>query len=113
MKIDMNVDTKLSLKRSGLLLAAVMLLWPGAPLLAQSDASEEQLVLEEVIVTATRRETNVQTTSGAITALSGQQLEEMGKVNITDFISAVPGVTMAEGGWGKNRVIFPPWTLTG
>jgi len=93
-------------------LALVTALYPGTLLMAQSDATEEAgtvqeaTVLEEVIVTATRRVTNVQLTAASITALSGKQLEEMGKVNVTDFISAVPGVTMSEGGWGKNRVIF-------
>ncbi len=107
-----NPSKELPSKRLHLPLVLVMALFPGTFVMAQSDASgeaevvQEATVLEEVIVTATRRVTNVQLTAASITALSGKQLEEMGKVNVTDFISAVPGVTMAEGGWGKNRVIF-------
>jgi len=112
MNIDINVSKKLSLKRLCLFPAMVLLLWPGTLLLAQSntenseDEDSDPFTMEELVVTATRRETKVQETAASISAISGLQLEEMGKVNITDFISAVPGVTMAAGTSNKNRVIF-------
>ena len=61
--------------------------------------------LGEVMVTATRRTTNVQTTPASISAITGIQLEEQGKVDITQFIDAVPGVTSVSNG-SVNRIIF-------
>mgnify|MGYP002725494302 CR=1 FL=1 len=59
-----------------------------------------------VMVTATRRETNIQNTSGSISAISGAHLEEQGKVDVTQFIDAIPGVTSVSVGVGVNRIIF-------
>jgi len=77
---------------------------------AQETAVEEALKESpfegEVTVTATRRETDVQSTAAAITAVSGETLEAQGKKTVTEFISAVPGVTVSESGAGENRIIF-------
>ncbi|MEN8153123.1 MAG: TonB-dependent receptor [Acidobacteriota bacterium] len=59
----------------------------------------------EIMVTATRRSTDVQETPAAITAVSGEKLESKGVVNVTDFIDEVPGVTMSDSG-GTFRVIM-------
>lgn len=75
---------------------------------AQTSAGEEEyeFAIEEVIVTATRRETGIQTTAVSISAFSGAKLEEFGKTNLTQFIDAVPGVTSVDAGGGSNRIIF-------
>jgi len=72
-----------------------------------NEAGEEyEFTIEEVIVTATRRETGIQTTAVSISAFSGAKLEEFGKTNLTQFIDAVPGVTSVDAGGGSNRIIF-------
>jgi|GEM_PF-1365858 len=72
-----------------------------------NEAGEDyEFTIEEVIVTATRRETGIQTTAVSISAFSGAKLEEFGKTSLTQFIDAVPGVTSVDAGGGTNRIIF-------
>ena len=52
--------------------------------------------LEEVIVTAQKREENVQQTPLAITALSAATLEKQGVANVRDLLAATPGIGGAE-----------------
>ncbi|GAB5450638.1 MAG: TonB-dependent receptor [Halioglobus sp.] len=63
-----------------------------APLAAQAQA-----VLEEVVVTARKREETLQETPIAVTALSGSNLQELGLTNISDLRKVVPNVDMYEG----------------
>jgi iron complex outermembrane receptor protein len=51
-------------------------------------------VLEEIVVTAQRRETDLQTTPIAITAYSGETLAENKIFNATDLANAVPAFSM-------------------
>jgi iron complex outermembrane recepter protein len=65
---------------------------PCAPVLAQSGASATGL--EEIIVSARRREENLQNVPVAVTAFSGEQIE---RANIQDFyeiVDRVPGLVM-------------------
>ncbi len=50
------------------------------------------LVLEEVIVTATKRPEPVRSISGSVTVLTGEQLETLGAQSFADYLTAVPGV---------------------
>ncbi len=56
-----------------------------------------QEALEEVVVTARKREESLQETPIAITAFSGERLEELGIRNISDLSKVVPNVDMNEG----------------
>ncbi len=62
--------------------------------------------LEEVTVTATKRDESLQTVPMAITALSATALDNLGAVNFEDFARTVPGLDMANlgAGAGQNRV---------
>ena len=60
--------------------------------------------LEEIIVTATKRDESLQTVPIAITALTSEALENMGAVNFEDFARTVPGLDFANLGAGQNRV---------
>jgi len=75
---------------------------------AQTDEGGEEyaFVIEEVIVTATRRETGIQTTAVSISAFSGDLLEQFGKTSIAQFVDGVPGVTSVAEGPGSNRIII-------
>lgn len=48
----------------------------------------------EIVVTATRRETDLQDTALSISALSGVQLEERGLNSVSQAIAVVPGVSL-------------------
>jgi iron complex outermembrane recepter protein len=54
--------------------------------------------LEEVVVTAERVETNIQTTPIAITAISGDQLKEMQLTTVTDLQKSVPNLQVLDAG---------------
>ncbi|MBW2690769.1 MAG: TonB-dependent receptor, partial [Deltaproteobacteria bacterium] len=63
--------------------------------LAQSGTTEQgenELILEEVIVTATRRAVALQDVPQSITALTSQALDNMGAVNLEDYALSVPGL---------------------
>lgn len=60
---------------------------------AQAGATEGSL-LEEVIVTAQKRESNLQDTPLSISALSGDTMEKIGIDTIEDFQFFVPGITV-------------------
>lgn len=60
-------------------------------------------VLDEITVTAQKREQNLQDVGIAITAFSGNQLEALGITESTDIIAQVPGVHMAFQNGGQAR----------
>lgn len=82
-----------------LLLSAASLLQP-AHSLAQSDAT-----LEEVVVTAERREANLQTTSVSVSAFTTQSLERFQLEQTEDIGAFVPNMVMNDG-------VNSPSTLT-
>lgn len=56
-----------------------------------------QDALEEIVVTARKREENLQETPVAVSAFTGQNLQEMGLTNIADLTKVVPNVDMYTG----------------
>ncbi|MES2491616.1 MAG: TonB-dependent receptor [Pseudomonadota bacterium] len=50
--------------------------------------------IEEIVVTATKREQNLRDIPASITQFSGDKLEASGKTNLNDYLSETPGVTM-------------------
>ncbi len=55
--------------------------------------------IEEIVVTATKREESLQDVPIAVTALTGDALEELGITNFADYVLQLPGVTA--GGSGR------------
>ncbi|WP_010127390.1 TonB-dependent receptor [Sphingomonas sp. KC8] len=56
------------------------------------------------MVTALRRESTVQDTPLAITAISGQNLTNAGVTNVTDYAKMVPGLRVQDSGPGQRRL---------
>lgn len=63
-------------------------------------AQEEGLVLEEVIVTAQKREASLMDTGIAITAFSSEKLKEFGIKNFDDLSANTPGLSVS----GSERI---------
>jgi len=61
--------------------------------LAQTPAFAQEAVLEEIIVTARKREENLFDIPVAITAITGEQVENYGIANLQDVARIVPGLT--------------------
>ncbi len=72
---------------------SVMAIMP-EPAYSQSNDDSDSLVMEEVIVTARRREERLRDVPGTVTALTEATLENAGVQRAEDFIKLVPGVTM-------------------
>lgn len=73
------------------------------PAMAQAQPPEDSDV---VIVTATRREENVQDTPLNIAAVGGAQIEEQGFTDISDVLAYVPGINVVDGGGRQGNPII-------
>jgi outer membrane receptor protein involved in Fe transport len=74
------------------------------PAVAQDTQTPQQaptasLADTEIIVTARRREENLQDVPAAITAIGGEELEEIGAVGIEDFTRLAPGLNLTDTGF--------------
>ena len=67
-------------------------------------AAHGQKAIEEITVTATKREESLQDVPVAVTALTETALEEMGITNFSDYVLELPGVTAGGSGPGQNTV---------
>lgn len=71
----------------------------------QQDSSSYQL-MEEVVVTATRRETGIQETAMSVDVFTDDMLEKSGYSSIGRVLESVPGVTAILSGPNANRIII-------
>ena len=58
---------------------------------AQTSSESTALELEEIVVTAQRREQNISDVSQAVQALSGEDLDELNITNFEEMITLIPG----------------------
>jgi len=65
---------------------------------------QAQSTIDEVVVTATKREESLQDVPIAVTALTSQALEELGITNFADYVMQLPGVTAGGSGPGQNTI---------
>jgi len=92
-------------KRLALSLAAVF----SVNALAQTDsesASTGRLTIEEVIVTAQKRETNLQDTALSLSVLGATELERRSLVSAGDYLNTVPSVRFESFGLGANQLVI-------
>ena len=67
--------------------------------LAQQDGAAE---IEEIIVTATRRESSLQDIPFSISAVTGVTIQRFGFDDVEDYVVAVPGMEFSETGFGQR-----------
>ena len=78
-------------------LALVLAAATASPVLAQDESGESARgMIEEIIVTARRREENLMDVPGTVTALTADTLERAGVQRADDFIDMVPGVSIVD-----------------
>ncbi len=73
---------------------------------ARESLGKEREVIEEITVTATKRETSLQDTALSITALGSEELDQRGILSMGDYLNSVPGVTQANWGTGNNIIVM-------
>jgi iron complex outermembrane recepter protein len=69
-----------------------------------SSSAEEQGVLAEIVVTATKRETNLQLTPAAISVVSADEISQRGLVGMDDYLAGLPGVSYQDRGASSNSI---------
>jgi outer membrane receptor protein involved in Fe transport len=68
------------------------------------EASEEPKVLEEVIVSALKREQSLMDTPIAVSAFTGDWLDEIGANDLADFLQSAPGTAIVDSGTGDQSI---------
>jgi outer membrane receptor protein involved in Fe transport len=81
--------------------AAVVAALIGVPAQAQQP---KKRALEEITVTATRVEESLQDVPIAVSALGGDDIEELGITNFSDYVLQLPSVTAGGSGPGQNTI---------
>jgi outer membrane receptor protein involved in Fe transport len=66
----------------------------------------QELTVEEVIVTAQKRAQRLVEVPVAITAMSGEEVQQKGLTNIQDIAFAVPGMALREDGPGSYQIFM-------
>jgi iron complex outermembrane recepter protein len=79
----------------------VALLFAESALAQQSRSDSSQL--EEVIVTAEKRESTVQTTPISLTAVTGADIQDRGLTDLSNLVLSVPGVSVRTSGPGMSE----------
>ena len=91
-----------------LLASAAMLAPHGA---SAQDTAEAEVIVDEIaeggdiVVTALRRDTRIQDTPLAISAVTGASLETAGTTSFTDLTRNAPSLRIVDSGPGQRRVI--------
>ena len=88
--------------------AIAAILYPASFTLAQAPAPNQsgRDELQEVVVTATRREVNVQDVPQSITAFSTADIEKYAIEDLQDVVSAVPSISLVASMPGRNAIIM-------
>ena len=76
-------------------------IWAETAAVAPADTSSGQL--EEIVVTAEKRESTVQATPISMTALSGSDLAEQNIGSVQDLVGAIPGISLRTAGPGQTE----------
>ncbi len=102
-RFEANGD-KQSLKLKLLTASIIAALYPVVPALAQ--LNEDEVTLEEVIVTATKRELNMQNVPQSIQTFTTEQIIRANFVNLNDLANATPSLTVVAEQPGRSSVKF-------
>ncbi|MEM8799524.1 MAG: TonB-dependent receptor [Pseudomonadota bacterium] len=70
------------------------------------DDDDDEVEIEQMLVTATKRAESIKDIPFSITAFGEQELLEQGITDFSELATAVPGVTLQEGGPGFRSIII-------
>lgn len=98
----------MSLKREFLIQTAILSVISAATLLAAPDAHAQSGAdsdgVDDIVITATRRETTLQNTPAAVSAIGAEQIEKRNLIGMNDYLQSVPGVSFQDRGNGQNTI---------
>jgi iron complex outermembrane receptor protein len=70
-----------------------------------NDQKFSKIKLEEIIVTATKRQESVQDIPISIAVISNQDIERRGLIGMEDYLRSVPGVNQIDSGPASNAIV--------
>ncbi len=88
----------------GFMRRALGRLWVALWLLVMGPALSAQPMLEEVIVSATKRDVSLRDIPASIAVLNGADIEDTGATELADFLAHVPGVSLNPLNADQNRL---------
>ena len=94
---------------SSLAAISIALMVNGAALAQTSEAQDNGAAIEEIVVTAQKREENVQTVPIAIAAFSGEALQERGVGEVAQLAKFTPSVQLS----ASSQIASSPSSLSG
>ena len=86
----------------GAALLGASLVPPAAPAATGNSTERANEVLQEVVVTATRREERVRDVPQAVSVLTGDQLQAIGLSTAEDYSSFLPGLSFNRAGFADR-----------
>ena len=87
------------------LVSAITLAALAAPVSAQTGAdAASQTALQEVVVTATRREESIQKVPISVQAFSQEQMDAQGVKQVDDLVRLTPGLSLSRASNGANQI---------
>ena len=106
------MNRKMSCKTLAVISVLILYIGGANVVFAQQSLKSDQL--EEIVVTAQKRESTVQNTPISITALTGQDLQDRGiTTDIASIVQSVPGVSMRTSGPGQTELEIRGMTSSG
>ena len=75
-------------------------------LVAEEVGVENRSAIDEIIVTASKRETSLQDTAMAISALSSDTIDKRNLVGMGDYLNSLPSISVLDQGPGFNSVVI-------
>ena len=110
-QVDLSKGKRMNITTKKSLLATMVGLFAATGGLQQAygqdgEEATAQERLDEIIVTATKREVNLQETALSITAVTGEELENLGVVALGEFVENIPGASLINQGPGKRQVVL-------
>jgi iron complex outermembrane receptor protein len=101
-KSRMSKHSRVSGKPFARVAAGTALAMSPLSVLAQAPQVSDGIVLEEITVTAQKREERIQDVPIAVSAFSGEQLEQRGITDFRDLLLSVPGVSYSRSDPGQS-----------
>jgi iron complex outermembrane receptor protein len=90
-----HADNDVLARKIATILTLALPLGPGVAV-----AQQQSSLMEEIIVTAQKREESMQNVAISIAAFSGEQMAQLGITNSTDLVTQVPGLKVSGSGGG-------------
>ena len=103
---DMNTTTKKTLLATVIGVFAAGSMGAASAQDQVSKGAMAQSGIDEIIVTANKRETSLQDTAMSLSVLSSDTIEKRGLVSMQDYLATVPGVSFTENDIQNHRIII-------